>query len=104
MPAASWRIMPARSISRCETISASFGVSGRVGRKKEERRMRRVRIWRCRAGGRVKADRAQKHNPGRGSAEQVLQLSRAGASFYCAAVTIFSAKWRRTDDKRNLLG
>ena len=27
MPAASWRIMPARSISRCETISASLGVS-----------------------------------------------------------------------------
>ena len=33
MPAASCRIMPARSISRCETISASFGVSRRIGRK-----------------------------------------------------------------------
>jgi len=33
MPAASWRIMPARSISRCETISASFGVSRKIGMK-----------------------------------------------------------------------
>src|SRR5580704_7003888 len=39
MPAASWRIMPARSIRRCEAISASFGVSRRLGRKNRERRM-----------------------------------------------------------------
>src|SRR5580698_11167253 len=39
MPAASWRIMPARSISRWEAISASFGVSRRLGRKNRERRM-----------------------------------------------------------------
>src|SRR6266516_6647514 len=39
MPAASWRIMPARSMSRCETISASLGVSRRIGRKYRERRM-----------------------------------------------------------------
>jgi hypothetical protein len=31
--------MPARSISRCEAISASFGVSRKIGRKKRERRM-----------------------------------------------------------------
>src|SRR6266581_4791971 len=31
--------MPARSISRCDTISASFGVSRRIGRKKRDRRI-----------------------------------------------------------------
>ena len=35
----SHRLMPARSISRCETISASFGVSRRVGMKKRDRRI-----------------------------------------------------------------
>ena len=39
MPAAFWRIMPARSISRCETISASVGFSFRIGRKKRDNRM-----------------------------------------------------------------
>src|SRR5258708_7451589 len=39
MPAASCRIMPARSISRCETISASFGFSFRMGRKNRDNRM-----------------------------------------------------------------
>src|SRR3954462_10543379 len=39
MPAASCRIMPARSISRCETISASFGFSCRMGRKNRDNRM-----------------------------------------------------------------
>ena len=39
MPAASCRIIPARNMSRCETISASFGVSRRIGRKKRDRRM-----------------------------------------------------------------
>ena len=33
MPAASSRIMPARSIKRWEAISASFGVSRRFGKK-----------------------------------------------------------------------
>src|SRR5882724_5983855 len=33
MPALVWRIRPARSISRCETICASEGVSFSVGRK-----------------------------------------------------------------------
>src|SRR5213083_960327 len=31
--------MPARSISRCETISASFGFSFRMGRKNRDNRM-----------------------------------------------------------------
>src|SRR3954447_15899588 len=31
--------MPARSISRCDTISASFGVSFRMGRKYRDNRM-----------------------------------------------------------------
>src|ERR1043166_363184 len=39
MPAASWRTMPARSMSRCDTISAYFGVSRRIGRKKRDRRI-----------------------------------------------------------------
>src|SRR3954464_1103093 len=39
MPAASCRSMPARSISRCDTISASFGVSFRMGRKYRDNRM-----------------------------------------------------------------
>src|SRR5215468_4905268 len=39
MPAASCRIIPARNIRRCETISASFGVSRRMGRKNRDKRM-----------------------------------------------------------------
>src|SRR5271168_4297376 len=39
MPALDWRIMPARSISRCETICASFGFSRSSGRKYSERRI-----------------------------------------------------------------
>src|SRR6266516_3488361 len=39
MPAASCRIMPARSIRRCDTISASFGFSLRMGRKNRDNRM-----------------------------------------------------------------
>src|SRR6516162_4669600 len=39
MPAASCLIMPARSIRRCETISASFGFSFRMGRKNRDSRM-----------------------------------------------------------------
>src|SRR5579864_3409935 len=33
MPALDWRIMPAWSIRRCETISASLGSSRKTGRK-----------------------------------------------------------------------
>src|SRR5205814_294643 len=39
MPAASCRIMPARSINRCDTISASFGFSFRIGRKYRDNRI-----------------------------------------------------------------
>src|SRR3954466_14775107 len=39
MPAASCRSMPARSIRRCDTISASFGFSFRMGRKNRDNRM-----------------------------------------------------------------
>src|ERR1700733_865276 len=39
MPAASWRTLPARSIRRWETISASLGVSRRIGKKYRESRM-----------------------------------------------------------------
>src|SRR4051794_17716833 len=55
MPAASWRIMPARSISRCETISASFGFSFRMGRKNRDNRMARL-------GNRGKAKGAPRSN------------------------------------------
>src|ERR1051325_5222565 len=74
MPAASWRIMPARSISRSETISASFGVSRRIGRKKRERRMEEGRFEHSCAGGRVKADRAAKYNPACGGAGGSLDI------------------------------
>src|SRR5580698_2465739 len=40
MPAASWRIIPARNISRWDAISASFGFSRRMGRKYRDRRMK----------------------------------------------------------------
>src|ERR1700752_2103892 len=60
MPAASWRNMPARSINRCETISASLGVSRRIGRKKRDRRIGRQWLQK-RGWARVKADRQQKH-------------------------------------------
>src|SRR5215470_18602588 len=66
MPAASCRIMPARSISRCETISASFGFSFRMGRKNRDRRMgkplRESREFVAAAA--VKPDRAKKHKTG----------------------------------------
>jgi hypothetical protein len=43
--------MPARSISRCETISASFGVSFRIGKKNRDNRMGRPGIaWDTDAG------------------------------------------------------
>src|SRR5215467_114328 len=39
MPALDWRIIPARSISRCETICASLGFSRSSGRKYSLRRI-----------------------------------------------------------------
>src|SRR5271166_198377 len=39
MPALDWRIIPARSIRRCETICASLGFSRSNGRKYSERRI-----------------------------------------------------------------
>src|SRR5205823_7769522 len=39
MPALDWRIIPARSISRCETICASLGFSRNNGRKYSESRI-----------------------------------------------------------------
>src|SRR5262245_54945713 len=39
MPALDWRIIPARSISRCDTICASLGFSRSSGRKYSERRI-----------------------------------------------------------------
>src|SRR5258707_15654649 len=62
MPAASCRIMPARSISRCETISASFGFSFRMGRKNRDSRMGKTQgNQRGHERGAVKPDRVRKH-------------------------------------------
>src|SRR5664280_2113197 len=64
MPAASCRIMPARSISRCETISASFGFSLRMGRKNRDNRMG-TPVESVRHGKpAVKPDRVRKHKGG----------------------------------------
>ena len=66
MPAASCRIMPARSISRCETISASFGFSFRIGRKNRDNRMGTLRELVGHGRAAVKPDRLQKHKGGTG--------------------------------------
>src|SRR4029453_3979313 len=65
MPAASCPIMPARSISRGETISASFGFSFRMGRKNRDNRMGLARdSWK--AGTQSKRIARQKTRPGVG--------------------------------------
>src|SRR5271167_1699006 len=61
MPAASCRIMPARSISRCETISASFGFSLRIGRKNRDSRIGTLKESVKHGRPAVKPDRAGKH-------------------------------------------
>src|SRR5205814_5139388 len=58
--------MPARSISRWETISASFGVSRRIGRKKRDRRISVSRIGWAGPGAAVKADRTRKYKRTKG--------------------------------------
>src|SRR5216684_2342024 len=65
MPAASCRIMPARSIRRCETISASFGFSFRMGRKNRDNRMGKAQgNQRGHERDAVKPDRVRKHKAG----------------------------------------
>src|SRR5262249_28698539 len=66
MPAASWRIIPARSISRCEAISASFGFSFRMGRKNRDKRMGKPlrESMEILAAAPVKPDRGEKHKAG----------------------------------------
>src|ERR1700686_3084125 len=64
MPAASCRIMPARSISRCETISASFGFSLRMGRKNRDNRMGTLEESVRHGKPAVKPDRVQNHKAG----------------------------------------
>jgi hypothetical protein len=51
----------------------------------------------------VKADRAAKHNPA-GSGAGFRQSECLITPYYCAAETIFSAKLRVMDDKRNMMG
>src|SRR6267142_5748264 len=64
MPAVSCRIMPARSISRCETISASFGFSFRMGRKNRDNRMGTLKESVNHGKSPVKPDRVRKHKGG----------------------------------------
>src|SRR5205807_4194997 len=59
MPAEDWRIMPARSISRCETICASLGFSRISGKKYWERRM----APRLRSGRSLVPGPSRKHSP-----------------------------------------
>src|SRR5258706_12107557 len=61
MPAASCRIMPARSIRRCDTISASFGFSLRMVRKNRDNRMGTLKESVKHGRSAVKPDRARKH-------------------------------------------
>src|SRR3978361_215313 len=68
MPAASCRIMPARSIRRCDTISASFGFSLRMGRKNRDNRMGTLKESVGNGRPAVKPDRLQKHKGGPGKA------------------------------------
>src|SRR5215468_11265330 len=66
MPAASCRIIPARSISRCETISASFGFSFRMGRKNRDNRMGLGSGDSGETADAVKPDWVAKHKAGTG--------------------------------------
>jgi hypothetical protein len=56
--------MPVRSISRCETISASFGFSFRMGRKNRDNRMGTLKESVGRGTPAVKPDRVPKHKGG----------------------------------------
>jgi hypothetical protein len=53
--------MPARSINRCDTISASFGFSFRIGRRKRDNRMGTPEESVKQGKPAVKADRSRKH-------------------------------------------
>src|SRR4051795_9694137 len=61
--------MPARSISRCETISASFGFSFRMGRKNRDNRMGIRSRGFGGTGNAVKPDCPAKHKAGTGQNE-----------------------------------
>src|SRR6185437_2897062 len=77
MPAASCRIMPARSISRCDTISASFGFSLRMGRKNRDSRMGTLEESVERRRPAVKPDRVGKHKGSRGFGSRQSRAKRA---------------------------
>src|ERR1700727_2853842 len=77
MPAASCRIMPARSISRCDTISASFGFSLRMGRKNRDNRMGTLKESVEHGRPAVKPDRVGKHKGGRPSKPRERRLKTA---------------------------
>src|SRR5215813_13006832 len=90
MPAASWRIMPARSISRCETISASFGFSFRMGRKNRDSRMGFGSKGFGGTGDAVKPDCPAKHKAG--APEMTLKRRRFLA--FSADLRSFDDDWR----------
>src|ERR1700712_353747 len=71
MPAASCRIIPARSIRRCDTISASFGFSLRMGRKNRDNRMGTLKESVGNGRPAVKPDRLRKHKGGPGKAAKM---------------------------------
>src|SRR3954470_7602799 len=75
MPAASCRIMPARSIRRCDTISASFGFSLRMGRKNRDNRMGTLKESVGNGRPAVKPDRMRKHKSAPGKAAKT-RISR----------------------------
>src|SRR6478609_5221185 len=75
--------MPARSISRWEAISASFGVSLRMGRKKRDRRMGYSESF-ADGLGRVKPDRPPKNKGyGRANLPKTSQNQRDSPGFRC---------------------
>src|SRR6201996_2817517 len=92
MPAASCRIIPARSISRCDTISASFGFSFRMGRKNRDNRMgtleESVERWRPA----VKPDRVGKHKGARDFEGCLEPVQAAGIAAQTGQQRAFSAQ------------
>src|SRR5712691_5917470 len=102
MPEASCRTMPARSMRRWETISASLGVSRRIGKKYRESRMGSALRLELRLAPAVKPDRPAKHK----SAKQFNGFSEAAgrAGRFPAQLTIHGAVHDKPDDKLDLFG
>src|SRR5882757_6651005 len=100
MPDASWRTMPARSIRRWDTISASLGVSRRIGKKYFESRMGSALRFELRLAPAVKPDRPAK----RKSANQINGFSHAARPGRSGSgpLTVHGAVHDKPDDKLDL--